>query len=487
MIRNSICSIIVAALVMASSIVAAQTITQADANDSPIVPALSPAISPEPPTTAPVPSDVVVPTPAPVTSDVVVPTTVPSDTAAPATDSGGDKGESSKGKYAGSVKWLKMAEFEIRSMKVGPDEVDQEKDYLLGALMTAYLDLGDLRSARRVFEEISKKARMFWMGGLIAPMLVNHDGEEEAFRLLSAIPEGELRLVILRQLARRMVRLDSLDGLQLVSKLQKEDRTFVLGEWAKALVEAGKTVDARVAAEGAPLDVTKSAIIILAMAGEVAHGKKSLKQALSESGKSNDEFMPYLMALNWERIDNLDPNLAGELIKTMPAGPARAGIAIGMAKNFIARRLPRAADEFADAMVADLKKTPVDRIPGSVYLDIAIVMAGVARFDKAKTMFEQAVADRSRAQTIDQLMKFFEVLIEADGGDMADRLGARMPGLFRQQMLGLWAKFYIKYGQADRVRDLLANIRTPGRRATLYLGVAAGLRDLADRPKARKP
>ena len=158
-----------------------------------------------------------------------------------------------------------------------------------------------------------------------------------------------------------------------------------------------------------------------------------------------------------------------------------------MAKNFIARRRPRAADEFADAMVADLKKTPVDRIPGSVYLDIAIVMAGVGRFDKAKTMFTQAVADRSRAQTIDKLMKFFEVLIEADGGDMADRLGARMPGLFRQQMLGLWAKFYIKYGQADRVRDLLANIRTPGQRATLYLGVAAGLRELADKPKVRTP
>ena len=323
MIRNSICSILVAALVLASSIAVAQTATSTDANDSLIVPALSPVVSPAQPTTAPVPGDVVVPKPAPMTSDVVVPTTVPSDPTTSATDSGGANGESPKGKYAGSAKWLKMAEFEIRSIKATAMGGEQQKDYLLGALMTAYLDMGDLKSARRVFEEISKKAGMFWMGGLIAPMLVNHDGEEEAFRLLSAIPEGELRLVILRQLAGQMVRLDPLDGLQLVSKLQKEDRTFVLGEWAKALVEAGKIVDARIAAEGAPLDVTKSAIVVLSMAGEVAHGKKSLKQVLSESGKSSDEFMPYLMALNWERIDNLDPNLAGALIKTMPAGPAR--------------------------------------------------------------------------------------------------------------------------------------------------------------------
>jgi len=481
MIRNSMFSITVAVLVLASSTAFAQTATATDANDVPVVPALSPA-------TAPVSSDVVVPKPAPVTPDVVVPATVPSGpTTSAAASNGATGGDSTEGKYAGSVKWLKMAELEIRSIKVGPNEVNQEKDYLLGALMTAYLDMGNLKSARRVFDEISKKAGMFWLGGLVAPMLVNHEGEEEALRLLSFIPEGELRQVVLRQLARKMVRLDSLDGLELVSKLQKEDRTFVLGEWAKALIEAGKIVDARVASEGAPLDATKNAIIVLAMAGEVAHGKKSLKQALSASGKSSDEFMPYLMALNWERIDNLDCDLAEALIKTMPAGPARAGIAIGMAKNFIAQRSPREADKFADAMVADLKKTPVDRIPGSVYLDIATVMAGVGRFDKAKTMFTQAVADRSRAQTIDRLMEFFEVLIEADGGDMADRLGARMPGLFRQQMLGLWAKFYIKYGQADRVRDLLANIRTPGQRATLYLGVAAGLRDLADKPKAVTP
>ncbi len=511
MIRNSICSITVAAVVLASSIAAAQTVSPSDANDSPIVPALSPVISQEPPTTAPaapdvvvpstvptapdvvVPSmvptapDVVVPSTVPTAPDVVVPSTVPSIPTTPATDSGGDNGEPLKGKYAGSGKWLKMAELEIRSIKAIQDGSDQQKDYLLGALMTGYLDVGELKSARRVFEEISKKAGMFWMGSLIAPMLVNHDGEEEAFRLLSAIPEGELRLIILRQLAEQMVRLDSLAGLKLVSRLQKEDRTFVLGEWAKALIEAGKMVDARIAAEGAPLDATKSAIIVLSMAGEVAHGKKTLEQALAKSGKLRDEFMPYLMALRWDKIDNLDPNLAAAMIAIMPAGPARAGIAIGMAKNFIAQRRPGAADKFADAMVADLKKTPVDRIPGSVYLDIAIVMGGVGRFDKAKTMFEQAVADRSRAQTIDQLMKFFEVLIEADGGDMADRLGNRMPGLFRQQMLGLWAKFYIKHGQADRVRDLLANIRTPGQRATLYLGVAEGLRDLADKPEARKP
>ena len=160
---------------------------------------------------------------------------------------------------------------------------------------------------------------------------------------------------------------------------------------------------------------------------------------------------------------------------------------MNMANNFITRRRPKAADTFADAMVVDLKRTPVNKIPGPVYLDIAAVMAGVGRFDKAKIMFQQAMADRSQGQTIDRLLNFFEVLIEADGGDMADRLSMQMPGLFRQQIVGLWAKFYIKHGQADRVRTLLAKLRTPGQRAALYVGVAAGLRDQADQAEPRKP
>lgn len=515
MTRNAIYSITAVALVLASSIAAAQTTAPADANDTPIVPALAPATSPAPPTTAPAPPDVVVPTPVPTPPDVVVPTPVPTPpdvvvptsapaatpatgptsgpstvvvpSTAPAKSPSGAEAEPPKGKYAGSLKWLNMAELEVRSIETAPSSAEQQKDYLLGALMSGYLEVEDLKSARRVFEEISAKSRLYWIGGLISPMLVNHDGEDEAFRLLAAIPEGEIRQLILRQLAGQMVRLDSLGGLALVAKLQEADRSLVLGEWAMALVVAGKLVDARVAAEGATVEVTKGAIKALELAGQVAHGKKTFEEARVESGKQPEEFMPYLMALSWDKLDNLDPNVAETLIEIMPAGPARAGVAIGMAKNFIARRRPRAADKFADAMVADLKRTPVDKIPSPVYLDIATVMAGVGRFDKAKIMFEQAMADRSQGQVIDRLLSFFEVLMEADGGDMADRLSARLPGLFRQQMIRLWAKFYIKHHQPERVRELLAMLRTPGQRATLYMGVAAGLRDLADKPEAPKP
>ena len=39
---------------------------------------------------------------------------------------------------------------------------------------------------------------------------------------------------------------------------------------------------------------------------------------------------------------------------------------------------------------------------------------------------------------------------------------------------------------ADQVRALLAKASTPGERAALYVGVAAGLRDLADKAEPAK-
>ena len=107
----------------------------------------------------------------------------------------------------------------------------------------------------------------------------------------------------------------------------------------------------------------------------------------------------------------------------------------------------------------------------------------------AKTMFERAMTDRTQSVPIDRLLNFFETLIEADGGDMADRLAARIPpGLLRQQISRIWAKFFIKQGQPDQVRALLGKVTAPDERAALYIGVAAGLRDLADKPaEPQKP
>jgi len=65
---------------------------------------------------------------------------------------------------------------------------------------------------------------------------------------------------------------------------------------------------------------------------------------------------------------------------------------------------------------------------------------------------------------------------------MADRLAARMPpGFIRQQISRIWAKHFIMHGQADQVRAMLVKASTPGERAALYMGVAGGLRALADR------
>jgi hypothetical protein len=408
----------------------------------------------------------------------VVPSTAPA-------SSGADKAAPAAGKYAGCLAWLKRAQREVNSIDGSKDAA--QKDYLLGVLLTDYVKAGDIPSARAVFEEISAQQRLFWVGGLIAGMLVRGVDEAEAMKMLSAISDAEIRQLIFRQLASQMVGMEPLVGLQLVRKLPADDQTPVLGEWVVNLVLAGRLIDARIASGGATSENMKQAVTVLDLAGRVAHGEKTFAEAQAASGKDLNDFLPYVMSLDWEKVDKLDPNVADGVLKAVPAGPARAGMEIGMAKNFIRQRRHKAAETVANVMVADLRRVPVDRIPGPVYLEIAMVMAGVGRFDMAKTMFERAMYDRSQSVPIDRLLKFFETLIEADGGDMADRLAERIPpGMLRQQISRTWAKFYIKRGQVDQVRPMIGKASTPGERAALYIGVAAGLRDLADKAEDAK-
>jgi len=432
------------------------------------------ATAPAGPATAPARVSVVAPATAPARVSVVAPATAPA-------PSGAGKAAPAAGKYAGCIAWLKRAQREVNSLDGAKDPA--QKDYLLGVLLTDYVNVGDIPSARAVFGEISSKQRLFWVGSLIAGMLVQGVDKAEAMKMLAAISDKEIRQIIFRQLALQMVGMEPLVGLQLVRKLSAEDQTLVLGEWVVNLVLAGKLVDARIASGGATSVNMKEAVTVLDLAGRVAHGEKTFAEARAASGKDLNEFLPYVMSLNWEKVDKLDPNVAEGVLKAIPAGPARAGMEIGMAKNFIKQRRHKAAEAFANAMAADLKQVPVDKIPGPVYLEIAMVMAGVGRFDMAKTMFERAMTDRSQSVPIDRLLNFFETLIEADGGDMADRLATRIPpGILRQQISRIWAKFFIKQGQADQVRALLGKASMPDERAALYIGVAAGLKDLADKP-----
>ncbi len=425
------------------------------------------------PATAPAEGSVVVPATAPAEGSVVAPATAPA-------SSGADKAAPAAGKYAGSLAWLKRAHREVNSIYGSKDAA--QKDYLLGVLLTDYVKVGDIPSARTAFDGISSQQRLFWVGGLIAGMLVQGVDEADAMKMLTAISDKEIRQIIFRQLALQMVGMEPLVGLQIVRKTPAEDQTSVLGQWVVNLVLAGKLVDARIASGGATSESMRQTVVVLDLAGRVAHGEKTFAEAQAASGKDLNDFLPYVMTLDWEKVDKLDPNVAEGVLKAIPAGPARAGMEIGMAKNFIRQRRHKVAEAFANMMVADLKQVPADKIPGPLYLEIAMVMAGVGRFDMAKTMFDRAMYDRNQSVTIDRLLKFFETLIESDGGDMADRLAARMPpGLLCQQISRTWARFYIMHGQADQVRVLLGKASTPGERAALYIGVAAGLRDLADK------
>jgi hypothetical protein len=403
---------------------------------------------------------------------------------APASSEPG-KAVQAAGKYAGCLDWLKRAQREVSTIDGAKDPT--QKDYLLGVLLTDYVKVGDIPSAEAMFEDISSQQRLFWVGGLIAGMLVRGVDEAKAMKMLDAISDKEIRQIIFRQLALQMVGMEPLVGLQLVRKLPAEDQTSVLGQWVMNLVLAGKLSDARIASGGATSESMKQTVAVLDLAGRVAHGEKTFAEAQAASGKDLNDFLPYIMVLDWENVDKLDPNVAEGVLKAVPASPARAGMEIGMAKNFIKHRRHKTAEGLANMMVADLKQVPADKIPGPVYLEIAMVMAGVGRFDMAKTMFERAMYDRTQSVSIDRLLNFFEILIEADGGDMADRLAARIPpGILRQQIPRTWARFYISHGQADQVRALLGKATTPGGRAALYIGVAAGLRDLADKAEAAK-
>ena len=465
--RIAICRTIAAASLAVSSMSAAQAPATA--------PAPAPVVAPA---TAPAPEPVVAPATTPAPGPVVTPAT------APASSEPG-KAVQAAGKYAGCLDWLRRAQREVSSIDGAKDPA--QKDYLLGVLLTDYVKVGDIPSAEAVFEDISSQQRLFWSGGLIAGMLVRGVDEAKAMRMLAAISDKEIRQIIFRQLALQMVGMEPLVGLQLVRKLPAEDQTSVLGQWVMNLVLAGKLVNARIASGGATSESMRQVVAVLDLAGRVAHGEKTFAEAQAASGKDLNDFLPYIMVLDWENVDKLDPNVAESVLKAVPASPARAGMEIGMAKNFIRQRRHKTAEALANMMVADLKQVPADKVPGPVYLEIAMVMAGVGRFDMAKTMFERAMYDRTQSVAIDNLLKFFETLIEADGGDMADRLAARIPpGLFRQQISRTWARFYIMHGQADQVRVLLGKASTPGERAALYIGVAAGLRDLADKAEEAK-
>jgi len=487
MSRVAICSTMTIAAVALG--LSAMSAAQAPAAPAPAKPATAPAPeSVAAPSTAPAPESVAAPATAPAPesapakpSTATVPVSVAAPSTAPAPSGAGKAAPADK--YAGCLAWLNRAQREANSIDGSKDPA--QKDYLLGVLVTDYVSAGDIPSARTVLDGISSQQRLFWVGGLIAAMLVRGYDEAEAVKMLAAISDNEIRQFAFRQLASQMVGMEPLVGLQLVRKLPVEDQTPVLGEWVIDLVLAGKLVDARIASGGATTDAMKQAVVVLDLAGRVAHGEKTFAEAQAASGKSIEDFLPYVMALNWEKVDKLDPNVAEGVLKAVPAGPARAGMEIGMAKNFIKQRRHKVAETFANVMVADLKQMPADRVPATVYIEIATVMAGVGRFDLAKIMFERGMTDRTQSVSVDRVLNFFETLIGADGGDMADRMTARIPpGLLRQQISRVWAKSYIKQGQTDQVRALLAKASTPGERAALYIGVAAGLRDLADKAQA---
>jgi hypothetical protein len=303
-------------------------------------------------------------------------------------------------------------------------------------------------------------------------------------KMLAAATDDGPRKVILRQLAAQMVEMEALEGLMLVRKLPAADQPMVLGEWVVGMVLAGKLVNARIAAEGAPTAEMRAAVAVLDLAGRVAHGEKTFADAQAASGKTAGEFLQFVAAMDWSKVKNLDPNVASEVLKNVPAGLARAAMEIGMAKNFIQQRRFKSADAFANIMVRDLQPIPLNKIPPAVFMDIAGVLAGVGKFGTAKTMFEQGLSNNKEPLTIDSILSFFDALIAADGGDLADRLTARMPPMFQDQISRLWARHYIKKNQPEQIREILSGKKTAEARAWVYVGVATGLQELGDKSKS---
>jgi len=407
------------------------------------------------------------------------PVVVPSPRTAPA-DAGEPRPPKDE-KYAKCLLWLKMARKEAANVP-NTEQTAQLRDYLHGTLMTEYISCGEFPAAKVVYDEVSTQHRLLWLAPLVAGMLVEGVDQDEAMRMFAAVTDQNVRQLILRRLAAEMVRMEALDGLVLVRKLPPMDQAALLGEWTMRLVLAGKLVNARIVAEGAPTAEMRQAVGVLDLAGRVAHGEKTVAEAQAASGKTLQEFVPFVIALNWAEVKDLDPNVAREVLRYAAPGLSRGAMAIGMAKNFIRQRRYKVAEVFANGMMRDLQAVPTGRIPGPVFLEIAGVLAGVGRFDAAKTMFERGLANPLQPLTIDSILTFFDALIAADGGDLADRLSAQMPKAFRDQVTRLWARHYIKNDQPDQVRELLAKQKTPDSRAWLYVGVATALREMAEEP-----
>ena len=336
----------------------------------PIVPSFKPSTPGDPatrPATAVVPSlkpsDSTTPASGPV-APVVTPSPEPAepDVAPPAEPTGPTElSEQSKKlatKYAKSLPWLKLAEKEAAAIDKSQKGIGQQRDYVYGVLMSDYVKIGDIAAARRAYEQISAAQQPYWVGSLIAGMLVQRVDEQRAMAMLSAISDPNIRTIILRQIAQGLTKLETLDALQIVRKLPEADQPAVLIEWIVGLTLEGRLVDARVASEGANSPKLKDVTGVLDQAGQVMHGKKTIAEAQADSGKDPKEFMGYLVAVDWSRVKDLDPNVAMGVLKVLRPDPARASLDISMAKNFIKQRKFKAAETFANTMVQDLRPVP---------------------------------------------------------------------------------------------------------------------------------
>lgn len=460
-----------------------QTTAPADANDSGSA-APGVAVPAVPPALVDANSGVVVPVIPGLPDGASVTVPKPPAASAPAPRIDGNSIRRPDKKYAKCLTWLALARKEAAGIPVNEQTV-QTRNYLHGTLMTQYIKCGDYASAKAVYDNVTTEHRLLWLGPLVAGMLVDDVDRDQALALLGAVQDVNVRSLILRQIAGEMVRMEALDGLALARRLPPLDQTAVLGEWVMRLVLEGKMVNARIVAEGAPTAEMREAVGILDLAGRVAHGQKTIAEAQAGSGKSMKEFMPFVVALDWGRVKDLDPNVAKQVLRYAAPGLHRGAMEIGMAKNFIKQRRFQVAQDFANSMIRDLQSLPAGRIPGPVYMEIAAVLAGVGRFDGARNMFERGLASRDQQLSIDSILTFFDALIAADGGDMTDRLATRMPKSFQDQVTRLWARHYIESNQPDRVRELLGKQKDAESRAWLYVGVATALREKADEPATK--
>ena len=322
-------------------------------------------------------------------------------------------------------------------------------------------------------------------------MLVKGGGgaaASDALQMLASITDANLHKAVLKQIATEMAGLEPSQGLAVVQMLPGLDQAPVLGEWIVGMIFAGKLDTASQAAQALPTGETKEHLTMMGLVGQVAHGQKTIAEAVTASGKAVQDFLPYVAIFDWSRVKDLDPNVAMRLISSLPPSPPRGGIEIGLVKNFVKQRRFQVADAISKAMINDLGSVDLTKMPGGgvTAVELASALAGVGRFDMAKGMFMQGLADRRTPLNVETIKGFFEALINADGGDLADRLTDGMPEFFQMQVASLWAKYYIKHDQPDQVRALLAKQKSPEGLAWLYIGVAQGLRELADKGDGSK-